>query len=111
MARVLVVEPVEETRELIEALVRRMGHEIVSTESFRNVDVVFYEPASRAGVALARRVQTERPEVRLVACSAAPVRTDTARTLRPFASLIHPFSPSELKRVLEAALTPTPSVA
>jgi two-component SAPR family response regulator len=104
MANVLVVEPVHETRVLIEQLVRRMGHEVVSTEAFRNVDVVFYEPASRAGVALARRVQAERPEVRLVACSAAPVRTDSARSLSPFASLMQPFSPGELKRVLEAAL-------
>lgn len=111
MARVLVVEPVQETRELIERLVRRMGHDIVSTESFRNVDVVFYEPASRAGCALARRVQAERPEVRLVACSSAPIRTDVARALSPFASLMQPFSPGELRRVLEAALSPSATLA
>ena len=103
MARVLVVEPVHETRELIECVVRRMGHEIISTESFRNVDVVFYEPNSLAGRALALRVQGERPEVRLVACSASPPR-ETARGPRPFASLLQPFSSRDLRRVLEAAL-------
>lgn len=103
MARVLVVEPVEETRILIERIVTRMGHEIVNAETFRDVDVVFYEPASRAGLALARRVQAERPDVRLVACSAAPPR-EPVREPRPFASLMQPFSPAELRRVLESAL-------
>ena len=103
MAQVLVVEPVHETRELIECVVRRMGHEIVSTESFRNVDVVFYEPNSIAGRALALRVQAERPEVKLVACSAAPVRGPVRGPL-PFASLLQPFSPRDLRRVLESAL-------
>jgi hypothetical protein len=100
---VLVVEPVEETRVLIERLVTRMGHEVVGSQTLRDVDVVFYEPASRAGLALARRVQAERPEVRLVACHAAPLRNGP-REPRPFASLLQPFSPGDLKRVLEAAL-------
>ena len=104
MAQVLVVEPVHETRELIECVVRRMGHEIVSTESFRNVDVVFYEPNSIAGRALALRVQAERPQVRLVACSAAPYRGEASRGPLPFASLLQPFSPRDLRRVLESAL-------
>lgn len=103
MAQVLVVEPVAETRELIELVVRRMGHDIVSTESLRNVDVVFYEPESIAGRALALRVQRERPTVRLVACSAAPSE-QTDRGPRPFASLLQPFTARDLRRVLEAAL-------
>jgi hypothetical protein len=103
VARVLVVEPVQETRELIERLVARMGHAIVGGESLRNVDVVFYEPASRAGLALAKRVQAEQPGVRLVAISAAPPHA-VAREPRPVASLLQPFSPGDLRRALEAAL-------
>ena len=106
MANVLVVEPVEETRVLIECVVKRMGHQIVGGDSLRHVDVVFYEPASMAGLALARRVQAERPDVRLVACSAAPPR-GIAREVRPFASLMQPFSVGDLKRVLESALLGT----
>lgn len=104
MAKVLICEPVEETRVLLERLVQRMGHEIVSGEPLRNVDVVFYEPASRAGLALARRVQAERPDVALVECSSSPARRAMTAP-RPFASLLQPFSPGDLKRVLEAALT------
>lgn len=88
---------------LLERIVTRMGHDVVSAETLRGVDVVFYEPASRAGLALARRVQAERPEVRLVACSALPPRA-AGRELRPFAWLLQPFSPAEVRRVLEAAL-------
>jgi hypothetical protein len=103
VANVLICEPVEETRVLLERLVQRMGHTIVRGDSFRNVDVVFYEPASLAGLALARRVQHEQPSVALVECSSSPARR-TIATPRPFASLLQPFSPGDLKRVLEAAL-------
>ena len=72
MARVLVCEPVEETRILIEHLVQRAGHEILTVESFHEVDLVFYEPESVAGLALARRVQGRNPDVRLVAVAAQP---------------------------------------
>ena len=99
------MEPVEDTRVLIERVVTRMGHRVVGGESLRDVDVVFYEPDSIAGLALARRVQQEQPEVRLVAISAAPgAEQAPERAPRPFASLLQPFSPSDLKRVLEAAV-------
>jgi CheY-like chemotaxis protein len=102
VARVLVVEPVEDTRVLIERVVTRMGHRVVGGESLRDVDVVFYEPHSIAGLALARRVQRERPDVRLVAITASP--SDAAEPApRPFASLLQPFSPADIRRVLEAA--------
>lgn len=96
------VEPVEDTRVLIERVVTRLGHRLVGGESLRDVDVVFYEPNSIAGVALARRVQRERPEVRLVAISASPA-SEPQRGPRPFASLLQPFSPADIRRVLEAA--------
>jgi CheY-like chemotaxis protein len=105
VARVLVLEPVEETRILIERLVQRMGHEIVGgDDSLRDLDVVFYEPASRAGLALARRAQRQQPAVRLVACSAHPQRQAAVNVPRPFASLLQPFSPGDLRKVLESAL-------
>jgi hypothetical protein len=111
VARVLICEPVEETRILIECLVRREGHEIVSgDDSLRDVDVVFYEPLSRAGLALARRAQRQQPGVRLVAISATPPR-QADPVMRPFASLIQPFSRRDFRRVLEAALGAAPQPA
>jgi hypothetical protein len=101
---VLVCEPVEETRVLIECLVKRMGHTIASGDSLRDIDVVFYEPQSIAGLALARRAQERCPGVRLVALTATPLR-EPLTSPRPFAALLQPFSPRDIKRVLESALT------
>lgn len=96
------LEPVEDTRVLIERVVSRMGHRVVGGDSLRDVDVAFYEPDSIAGLALARRVQREQPHVRLVAITAAPM-VESERAPRPFASLLQPFSPADIRRVVEAA--------
>ena len=106
MARVLVCEPVEETRILIENLVQRMGHEVVAVESFGAVDVVFYEPGSVAGLALARRVQGRNPEVALVAVAARPPR-EPLTSPRPAASILQPFCSGDIRRVLEMVLAGT----
>jgi len=45
VANVLICEPVEETRVLLECLVQRMGHVIAGGDSFRDVDVVFHSAA------------------------------------------------------------------
>lgn len=89
---------------LIEALVRRMGHTIATGDALRDIDVVFYEPSSRAGLALARRAQERCPGVRLVALNAVPP-AEPLTSPRPFAALLQPFAPRDLARVLEAALT------
>jgi hypothetical protein len=104
MARILICEPVEETRELLERLVRRMGHDIVSLDELRTVDVLLFEPESRAGLALAKLLLEVRPEASLVACSAQPPRTQLTLP-RLVASLLQPFSPADLARVLDGCST------
>ena len=79
-----------------------MGHEIVGPDAV-HVDIVFYEPASRAGAAGARSAERLWPRVLLVACSAAPPRRSITGP-RPAAFLQHPFSPADVRRVIEAAL-------
>jgi hypothetical protein len=96
MARILICEPVAETRELMERLVRRMGHEVVDLDSLREVDVLLFEPDSPEGRAIARLLGDVRPGARLVACHARP----------PVPALRLPFSPADLRRVVEAALRP-----
>ena len=103
MACILICEPVDETRELMEHLVRRLGHDVIDIDELERVDVLLFEPESRAGRALARRLRTERPEAVLISCSAMPPR-GTITAPRVFASLLQPFSPSDLARVLESAL-------
>ena len=102
MARVLVCEPVEETRFLIERVVARMGHEIAGVDA-AHVDVLFYEPASSAGTARARDARRLWPGVVLIACSAVPPRPSITGP-PPDAVLIHPFAPADVRRVLNATL-------
>ena len=104
MARILICEPVEETRELLERLVVRMGHEVVDLDSLRSVDVLLFEPRSQEGQAIARLLHDVRPAARLVTCSHRP--TPVVSLPRIFASLLQPFSPTDLRRVVEAALRP-----
>jgi hypothetical protein len=107
VARVLVCEPVEETRFLIERVVERMGHQVVAADA-SHVDVVFYEPASRVGLEQARVALRLWPEVLLIACSAEPpLRRITGP--RPAATLLQPFAPADVRRVLEAALLGAPA--
>ena len=102
MARILICEPVAETRELLERLVIRMGHVIVGIEDIEAVDVLLFEPASPAGLAIARRVLAECPSASLVACSAEPPTALPLATPRLVASLMQPFSPADLARALRA---------
>jgi hypothetical protein len=108
MARILICEPVNETRELMERLVRRMGHEVVDLDSLRTVDVLLFEPDSRDGQAIARLLGDVRPAAKLVACHATPP-APALRLPRLFATLLQPFSPTDLRRVVEAALRPAPA--
>lgn len=102
MAKILICEPVAETRELLERLVRRMGHVIVGIDALESVDVLVFEPNSPAGLAIARRVLEARPDASLLACSAEPVRSPLPASPRIVASLQQPFSPADLARALLA---------
>jgi hypothetical protein len=101
MSRVLISDPVAETRELLERLVRRMGHDIVGVERLEAVDVLLFAPDSPPDLALARRLLRARPDARLVACSTAPQHPPDLPRL--VGSLLHPFSPADLERVLADA--------
>lgn len=100
MARILVSEPVAETRELLERLLTRLGHVVVAWpgDGVDEVDAVVFEPSHREGVALARRLREQRPETALVACSALGDQQDGLPTL------MQPFQPADLARALETAL-------
>lgn len=110
MARICVSEPVAETRELLERLVKRLGHEILPEHQMLAADAVLFEPSSAHGVTVARRARRANPDMALVAISAVPV---------PISGLpgrVHhlpqPFLPADLARALDEALTDaSPSAA
>ncbi|HZO35820.1 MAG TPA: hypothetical protein VFB41_02975 [Solirubrobacteraceae bacterium] len=108
MAKILICEPVVETRELLERLVNRMGHVIVGIDDLESVDVLVFEPGSYAGQAIARRVLEACPDASLVACSAEPLSPAQVTMPRLVATLLQPFSPEDLSRALLACTTNKP---
>ncbi|MCW3011581.1 MAG: hypothetical protein JWO90_1985 [Solirubrobacterales bacterium] len=102
MARVCISEPVAETRELLERLVLRLGHEIVPEHQLIAADALLFEPGSAHGVTLARRARRHSPETALVAVSAVPVAVAglPGRVHR----LNQPFLPVDLERAIDDAL-------
>jgi hypothetical protein len=107
MARIAVHEPVAETREMIERLVRRLGHEVVAWDdrgaTDAQIDVLLFEPASPTALAHARLTRVAWPSAGLVACSAAPPGRAPG-DLHPLQTLTQPFSPTDLARTLALAL-------
>lgn len=89
----------------MERLVRRMGHHTVGIGDLSTVDILLFEPESRAGLALAKLLLEVQPDASLVACSSAPVRKEITMP-RVVASLLQPFSPADLAKVLETCCRP-----
>lgn len=104
MARVCISEPVAETRELLERLVTRLGHEVLPEHQLIAADVLLFEPSSPQSVSLARRARRHCPETPLVAVSAVPVAL--VGLPGQVQRLTQPFVPTELARALDGALHP-----
>ena len=106
MSRVCISEPVAETRELLERLVLRLGHEVVPEHQLIAADALMFEPGSAHGVTLARRARRHSPETALIAVSALPVPVSglPGRVHR----LTQPFLPADLARALDGALAEAP---
>ncbi|MBA2347850.1 MAG: hypothetical protein H0V81_06085 [Solirubrobacterales bacterium] len=102
MARVHISEPVSETRDLIERLVERLGHELLPEERLVEADALVFEPSSPHCVTLARRVRADRPRIALVAVSSLPV--GLAGLPDGVERVTQPFQPADLERALTAAL-------
>ena len=104
MIRVGIHEPDAHVRLLLEAQVRALGHEplldAAEEEAPRSdVDLVLVETATPRGLAFARRLRRERPDIALAVVSVSDP-TDATRALAAEAHLVKPFRLAELDRVL-----------
>lgn len=106
MALVCISEPVAETRELLERLVVRLGHEVLPEHQLIAADALLFEPGSAHGVTLARRARRHCPDTALVAVSAVPV--PVAGLPGRVHRLTQPFRPEDLARALDGALEDEP---
>ena len=97
-----------ETRELLERLVVRLGHEVIPEHQLLAADALLFEPGSPHGVTVARRARMHCPHTALVAVSALPVAVAglPGRVHR----LTQPFLPADLARALDGALAEADAV-
>ena len=103
MARVLILEPNPELRELFGHVVTRLGHEVVDRGDAGSADVVILEPASDEELALAVSLLQERPEVGVI-CASIHTRDERVKALDPAAYLVKPFTIAQLESVLDGVL-------
>jgi DNA-binding response OmpR family regulator len=106
MARILISEPHPELRVLLEAVVRRAGHEPVGPGELTSGDapaVMILEPASADGLAAAARLRRRLEGLPIICTSIFPP-SDESSALLPVAHLIKPFRLRELEAAIVAAL-------
>jgi DNA-binding response OmpR family regulator len=106
MARILISEPHPDLRALLEAIVRRTGHEPVGHGELTENDapaVMILEPASADGLAAAAGLRRRLVDLPIICTSVFPPNAAT-RDLRPVAYLVKPFRLGELEAAIVSAL-------
>ena len=109
MRRVLVLEPYEGIRDVIEAVVRVLGHEPVAAapgvplEELQPVHAAVIEPAAPAAPKLLQALLKEDPQFPIIYVSIVAGELEML-AVEPVAYLLKPFAVSDLSRALERAL-------
>jgi hypothetical protein len=106
MARILISEPHPDLRVLLEAVVRRAGHEPVGHGELTSDDapaVMILEPASADDLAAAAGLRRRREDLPIICTSIFPP-SDETRALYPVAHLIKPFRLGDLEAAIVSAL-------
>ena len=104
VARILILEPHPDVRDLMAHVVEGAGHEVVlDEEGPAPVDAMLLEPTSPVLRRVARQVLAKRPQTTVVCVSIGPPSM-IGSSLRPTAHVLKPFSLGELKQALADAL-------
>ncbi|MGH3049117.1 MAG: hypothetical protein ACRDLK_03085 [Gaiellaceae bacterium] len=110
MATVLIADPDPATRSLLELLLVRLGHRPIGQLELsegEEPDLLLLEPASGIGLALARHLRTQRPELPVL-CVSIDGPSDESRLLGPVAHVMKPFRRTQLEAAIEAAFPAAP---
>jgi len=106
MARILISEPHPDVRVLLEAVVRRAGHEPVGHGELavdEAPELMILEPVSADGLAAAAGLRRRLEGLPIICTSIAPPNPAT-KALAPVAHLIKPFRLGELEAAIAFAL-------
>jgi DNA-binding response OmpR family regulator len=106
MARILICEPHPDLRVLLEAVVRRAGHEPVGQGELTTDDapeLIILEPASADSLAAANGLRRRLEDLPIIFASILPPTAET-KALRPAAHLMKPFRLGELETAIASAL-------
>jgi hypothetical protein len=106
MARILIHEPHPDVRVLLEAVVRRAGHEPVGHGELTVDDapeLMILEPASAGGLAAAANLRRRFEDLPRKCTSIEPPSALT-RALAPVAYLVKPFRLGDLEAAVSRAL-------
>jgi CheY-like chemotaxis protein len=105
VARILILEPEPEIRELVERVAERLGLESVSDEPANDaqIDVVVLEPDCDNAIERATRLRSRSPKLPMICTSIAPPTAET-RALSPHAHLMKPFTLRDLSEALASAV-------
>jgi DNA-binding NtrC family response regulator len=110
MARILISEPHDDVRRLLERMVTRLGHEpiivrVAASEQLQSADVLVVEPAAATGVVLAQAARIVNPMLPLICASVdspPPELVDLGVVFA--ATLLKPFAAQQLGDAIEGAL-------
>jgi CheY-like chemotaxis protein len=105
VARILILEPQPEIRELVERVAERLGLEVLTDEPLdgETVDLVVLEPEGGDRLELATRLRSKEPKLPLIFASIAPP-TAATRALDPHVHLLKPFTLKDLSDALSSAV-------
>jgi CheY-like chemotaxis protein len=110
MAQILISEPHDDVRRLLERMVARLGHEPVCVRALapaqlQSADVLVVEPAAPTGAVLAQAACIVNPALPLICASVTGPPPELAELGVQFtAALIKPFTIEQLGAAIDRAL-------
>jgi CheY-like chemotaxis protein len=109
MARILISEPHDEVRRMLERMLTRLGHEPLAVrmptpQQLMSADVLVVEPAAPIGAVLAQAARIANPSLPLICASVAAVDPELAKLGVVFAvCLVKPFTAEQLGAAIDLA--------
>jgi CheY-like chemotaxis protein len=110
MAQILISEPNDDVRRMLERMVTRLGHKpilvrVLAPQQLQSADVLMVEPTAPTGAVLAQAACIVNPSLPLICASVTASPPELAELGVVFAAtLVKPFTAEQLRVAIEEAL-------